>query len=64
MEETLTSLRLEEQQKEEELLKFKSDLYETIPDGDLSDQVAQNKTNLEHLRVPKLEKYQSGKYTL
>lgn len=49
LEETLTSLRLEEQQKEEELLKFKSDLYETIPDGDLSDQVAQNKTNLETL---------------
>lgn len=49
LEETLTSLRLEEQQQEEELLKFKSDLYDAVPDGDLSDQVSENKTNLEIL---------------
>ncbi|PJZ54971.1 polysaccharide deacetylase family protein [Leptospira adleri] len=49
LEETLTSLRLEEQQQEEELLKFKSELYDSVPDGDLSDQVAENKTNLEAL---------------
>ncbi|ASV11685.1 polysaccharide deacetylase family protein [Leptospira santarosai] len=47
--ESLTSLRLEEQQQEEELLKFKSDLYDAVPDGDLSDQVSENKMSLETL---------------
>lgn len=49
LEESLTSLRLEEQQQEEELLKFKSDLYDAVPDGDLSDQVSENKISLEVL---------------
>ncbi|MBE8355727.1 polysaccharide deacetylase family protein, partial [Leptospira interrogans serovar Pomona] len=49
LEESLTSLRLEEQQQEEELLKFKSDIYDAVPDGDLSDQVSENKINLEVL---------------
>ncbi|AXR65346.1 polysaccharide deacetylase family protein [Leptospira mayottensis] len=49
LEESLTSLRLEEQQQEEELLKFKSDLYDSVPDGDLSDQVSENKISLEVL---------------
>ncbi|MBE8363488.1 polysaccharide deacetylase family protein [Leptospira borgpetersenii] len=49
LEESLTSFRLEEQQQEEELLKFKSDLYDAVPDGDLSDQVSENKINLEVL---------------
>ncbi|RHX90477.1 polysaccharide deacetylase family protein [Leptospira stimsonii] len=49
LEETLTSLRLEEQQQEEELLKFKSELYDAVPDGDLSDQVLENKTILDAL---------------
>ncbi|EMO63662.1 polysaccharide deacetylase [Leptospira borgpetersenii serovar Pomona str. 200901868] len=49
LEESLTSLRLEEQQQEEELLKFKSDIYDAVSDGDLSDQVSENKINLEVL---------------
>ncbi|EQA63225.1 polysaccharide deacetylase family protein [Leptospira alexanderi] len=49
LEESLTSLRLEEQQQEEELLKFKSDLYDAVSDGDLSDQVSENKISLEVL---------------
>ncbi|MDV6235094.1 polysaccharide deacetylase family protein [Leptospira ellisii] len=56
LEETLTSLRLEEQQKEEELLKFKSDLYEAVPDGNLSDQVSENKIALEALVGPETGK--------
>ncbi|XDD48656.1 polysaccharide deacetylase family protein [Leptospira sp. WS92.C1] len=56
LEETLTSLRLEEQQQEEELLKFKSDLYNAVPDGDLSDQVAENKAILDAMPGPETGK--------
>ncbi|PJZ69505.1 polysaccharide deacetylase [Leptospira perolatii] len=40
--EDIYSLRLDEQQREEELLRFKSSILEDVPDADLSEEVDQN----------------------
>ncbi|PJZ65123.1 polysaccharide deacetylase family protein [Leptospira wolffii] len=40
--EDITSLRLEEQQREEEVLRFKSSILDDVPEGDLSDEVEKN----------------------
>ncbi|TGK08743.1 polysaccharide deacetylase family protein [Leptospira fletcheri] len=46
--EDITSLRLEEQQREEEVLRFKSSLLDDVPEGDLQEEVDKNFSLLEH----------------
>ncbi|TGM11220.1 polysaccharide deacetylase family protein [Leptospira selangorensis] len=50
--EDITSLRLEEQQREEEVLRFKSSILDDVPDGDLSEEVNKNLGSLQAV-IPK-----------
>ncbi len=44
--EDITSLRLEEQQREEEVLRFKSSILDDVPEGDLGEEVDKNLSSL------------------
>lgn len=47
--EDITSLRLEEQQREEEVLRFKSSLLDDVPEGDLSEEIEKNLASLREI---------------
>ncbi|TGJ99164.1 polysaccharide deacetylase family protein [Leptospira semungkisensis] len=50
--EDITSLRLEEQQREEEVLRFKSSLLDDVPEGDMTEEINKNLAALQQI-IPK-----------